>query len=174
MTWTTPRTDKRDPLELRGSFRDNKTELVGYSMCLLSQPLLCKFWRKSHRDVKVRPFPKSWRTEKQLLPDAQNHPKELKRDHTLTADKASFCVSHTVCTVKNKTKTIQYNRRRVSVPLVRTRRNCCVAGGTPHRMWHCRSCKYWDLHGVEVGICSPKKASCRTQHFQKRKYKHPW
>lgn len=56
-----------DPLELRGMFRRTEMLLVGYSMYLVPHPLLCKFCGKSHRDVKVRPFPKSCRENHELV-----------------------------------------------------------------------------------------------------------
>lgn len=42
------------------------------------------------------------------------------------------------------------NASDVAIPLVRTRRNCGVSEGIPHRMWHCHSCKCWDLSGLRL------------------------
>lgn len=57
--WTTSCWVKPDPLELRGMFCCTVMLLVGYSTNRLWQPLLCRFWTKSQRDVRVRPLPKS-------------------------------------------------------------------------------------------------------------------
>lgn len=57
--WTTLYRVDPEPLELSGLFCRTETLLVGYSMCWVKQPLFCRFWLKSHRNVRVRPFPKS-------------------------------------------------------------------------------------------------------------------
>lgn len=61
MIWMTSYWDT--PLELRGTFRRTEILLPGLSTKRGSQPLFCKFCMKSHRDVRVFLWPKSWRTK---------------------------------------------------------------------------------------------------------------
>lgn len=64
MIWMTSYWLKPDPLELSGMFCRTEVLLVGYSIKCSSQPLFCKFWIKSHLDVRVFPLPKSCIMEK--------------------------------------------------------------------------------------------------------------
>lgn len=64
MIWTTSNWANPEPVELSGMFFRTEMLLVGYSMNCAPQPLRCRFWIKSHRDVRPRPLPKSWRMER--------------------------------------------------------------------------------------------------------------
>lgn len=69
--WTTSYWVDPDPFELRGMFCRTLMLLVRYSMKCSSQPLFNRFWLKSHRDVRLRPLPKSCKMEsnKSQIPD---------------------------------------------------------------------------------------------------------
>lgn len=60
------------------------------------------------------------------------------------------------------------NASDVTIPLVRTRRNCGVSEGIPHRMWHCHSCKCWDLSGLRGWNMLIKRHSSRTETDRKK------
>lgn len=65
-------------------------------------------------------------------------------------------------------KSPKKNASDAAIPLVRTRRNCGVSEGIPHRMWHCHSCKCWDLSGLRVWNMLIKRHGCRTETDRKK------